>query len=87
MKIFVLMENGWEAEENGVEDRKKTGQCSFCLLVQGAKISLEENLLLYRDIDRVFGKKVYNTKLSDIRPPLGLERKCMGWECLDRDQI
>ncbi len=67
-------------KENGVGNRKKTGQCSVCLLVRGGKFSLGENFFLYRGVDRGVGKKFITQKLSDFRPTLGLERKCMGWD-------
>jgi hypothetical protein len=37
------VENGEKLKGNGVGDRKKTGQCSICLLVKGVKFFLEEN--------------------------------------------
>ncbi len=54
---------GEEMKEKGVEDRKKTGPCSNCLLVQrGGKFPLEDKFPLYREIDRGVGLKIHNTK-------------------------
>jgi hypothetical protein len=62
---------GGKMKENGVGDRKKTGQRSFCLLVQGGKFSLEENFLLYRGIDRGVGHKIHNIKTVRLRANSG----------------
>ncbi len=68
-------------KENGVGDRKKSGQCSFCLLVQGGGDSLWKTISFYTEGSTgELEIKFITQKLLDVRPTLGLERKCMGWD-------
>ncbi len=70
---------GEKLKGNGIGSRRKTGQCSICLLDRGEILSGREFPFVQRDRQGSWSKFI-TQKLSDFSPTLGLERKCMGWD-------